>query len=92
MKSLKSFLLPLRQRKDTRRTEQLEKLKDDFHEHYYTECAKKHINRILDTYNRERQESFQTSLESIKNLGLFNPCADNIKYLKHMRWVSMKSR
>jgi inhibitor of KinA sporulation pathway (predicted exonuclease) len=79
-----------KKQKDAKLTEEMEKLKDDFHEQYYTNRAKTHLNRILETYNRQSQQTYHTSLNSIKNLGLFNPCADNINYLKHMRWVSVK--
>lgn len=96
MNKFRNFLLQLRKQKDAKRkekfdakrNEETEKLKDDFYDQYYTDCAKKHLNRILVTYNRESQESYNSSLDSIKNIGLFNPCADSINYLKTMRWVS----
>lgn len=86
------FLTMCKKMYNIRRNEQLEKLKDKFYDHYYTNSAKNHLNRILETYHRKKQESYDNSLKSIKNIGLYEPCADNINYLKHMRWVSMKPR
>lgn len=70
--------------------EQIEKLKDEYYYNHYTDSATKHLNRILKTYNRQTHQSFDKSLSSVRNIGLYEPCADNIKYLKHMRWVSIK--
>lgn len=74
---------------DVKRTEKIEKLNDAFYDKHYTNSAKNHLNKVLEMYNRETQESFEKSLDSVKNIGLYKPCADNINYLKHMRWVSM---
>lgn len=74
------------------RNEQIEKLKDELYECYYTNAAKNHLNVILETYNRQTQSSFEKSLNNVKSIGLYEPCADSINYLKHMRWVSMKAR
>lgn len=74
------------------RIEQIEKLKDKYYDKYYTDCAKKHLNNILKTYNRKTQYSFEKSLTAVKNIGLYDPCADNINYLRNMRWVSIKPR
>jgi GH15 family glucan-1,4-alpha-glucosidase len=90
MQKLQNFLLYLKKQKDNRRNEKIEKLKDDLYDHYYTKYARNHLNRILQSYNRQPQNTYQSSLDSIQNIGLFNPCSDNIKYLKHMRWVSVK--
>lgn len=70
--------------------EKMEKLRDEYYDNYYTVSATKHLNRVLKTYNRKTHHSFENSLNSIKNIGLFEPCADNLNYLKHMRWVSIK--
>ncbi len=72
--------------------EHAEEIEDDFYDHYYTNCARIHLNRILTTYNRDPQDSFEKSLNSVKNIGLYEPYADNLNYLKHMRWVSKRPK
>lgn len=91
MQKFKNFLIHLKKQRDNRRNEQIEQLKDDLYDHYYTKFARNHLNKILQSYHRQPQKSYQSSLDSIQDIGLFNPCADNINYLKHMRWVSVKS-
>lgn len=80
----------IKKKKDMKEIEKVEKQKDEFCDTFYTNSAKKHLNRILETYNRKPHHSFEQSLNSIKNIGLYDPCADNLNYLKHMRWVSMR--
>jgi hypothetical protein len=75
-----------------KRNEHIEKLKDEFYDSYYTNCAKNHLNRILKTYNRKSHHSFEKSLNAVKHIGLYQPCSDSINYLKNMRWVSTKPR
>lgn len=77
---------------NTKNNEHIEKCRDTYYEYYYTQCAKNHLNRILKTYNRNTQDTFEKSLASVKNIGLYQPCADNLNYLKNMRYVSMTSR
>ena len=72
----------------TLKNEAIEKFKDDYFEEHYTNCARMHLNKILYLYNRETQETYDDSLNYIKELGLFNPYADSINYLKNMRHIS----
>lgn len=74
------------------RKAEIEKLKDTFYDEYYKNCAKNYLNKILKTYNREVQHSFEESLDSIKAIGLFEPHADSLSYLKNMRHISMMKR
>lgn len=90
MNRFRNILRYFKKQKDAKRNEEMEKIKDEIFDEYYTFRATSHLNRILETYNRQSQKTYHSSLDSIKNLGLFNPCADNINYLKHMRWVSVK--
>jgi hypothetical protein len=88
--SIRRFISSITDAYNVKRNEQIEKFKDQYYDHYYTDCAKNHLNKILETYNRKTQHSFDKSLKSVKRIGLYEPCADNIKYLKNMRWISTK--
>lgn len=68
--------------------EAIEKLNDKYFEQHYTNCARMHLNKVLNVYNRETQETYDESLDYIKELGLFTPYADSINYLKTMRYIS----
>lgn len=72
-----------------RELEQLEKFKDAYYDGYYTMLACNHMNHIMTHYNREPQhDSFVDSLKKFKKVGLFEPCADNILYLKRLHHIS----
>jgi len=92
MNKFKCLLEALKRHRDIKRNEQIEKLKDKYYDSYYTNNAKNHLNKILESYNRPSQNTYESSLEYIKNIGLYEPCSDNIKYLKNMRWASLKYR
>lgn len=90
--SIRGFLLKIKNMINTIKKAKIEKLNDTFYDQYYTNCAKNYLNKILETYNREVQHSFEESLNSIKAIGLFEPHADSLNYLKNMRRVSMMKR
>lgn len=90
MNTFRRLLESFRRQRQIKRSEKIERLKDEYYDVYYTNCAKIHINKVLESYNRPSHNTYQSSLDSLKNIGLYNPCSDNINYLKHMRWASLK--
>lgn len=92
MNILKRLLDFFERHRDKKRHEEIEKLKDKYFEIYYTNSAKNHLNCILESYDRPTQNTYQSSLDYIKAIGLYEPCSDNVNYLKHMRWASLKYR
>lgn len=90
--SIRRFISKFTDSNKAKRQEQIEKLKDQFYDYHYTNCAKNHLNRLLRTYNRRPQLSFEKSLESVQRVGLYVPYADSINYLKNMRWISIKPK
>jgi molybdopterin converting factor small subunit len=83
-----AILLRFNKYRELTKHEAIEKVKDKYFEQHYTNCARMHLNKVLYVYNRETQETYDESLNYIKELGLFTPYADSIKYLKTMRYIS----
>jgi uncharacterized HAD superfamily protein len=70
------------------RIEKNEKVLDAAYDIYYTQKATRHMQRVLKFYNRKHTMGFHESRKAMKSVGLFQPFADNIKYLQNARSVA----